>query len=152
MRLKLSSRMKVAPSARIAVRRLRHSSSLSPSAMASAGRPVATTEMTVASKVLPVPSTGASSRCSGVGPSMSCRTNGNSRAARACALLASSRKGKSPRRSTSRRSRACCTSAGDGCAGMSGKTDWDKLHPAIKDLFVDLRFPGDYTPASHKLL
>jgi hypothetical protein len=35
---------------------------------------------------------------------------------------------------------------------MYGKTDWDKLHPAIKDLLVDLRFRGDYTPASRKLL
>jgi hypothetical protein len=35
---------------------------------------------------------------------------------------------------------------------LYGKTDWDKLHPAIKDLVVDLRFRGDYTPATRKLI
>jgi hypothetical protein len=33
-----------------------------------------------------------------------------------------------------------------------GKTDWDKLNPAIKDLIVDLRFRGDYTPTSRELV
>ncbi len=31
-----------------------------------------------------------------------------------------------------------------------GKTDWDKLSPAIKDILVDLRFRGDYTPKSRE--
>lgn len=29
-----------------------------------------------------------------------------------------------------------------------GATDWDKLDPAIKDLLVDLRYRGDYTPGT----
>lgn len=33
-----------------------------------------------------------------------------------------------------------------------GKTDWDKLHPAVKDLVIDLRFRGDYTPATRELV
>lgn len=31
-----------------------------------------------------------------------------------------------------------------------GKTDWDKLDPAIKDILVDLRFRGDYTGDTRK--
>ena len=26
-----------------------------------------------------------------------------------------------------------------------GRTDWEQLHPAIKDVLVDLRYRGDYT-------
>ncbi len=33
-----------------------------------------------------------------------------------------------------------------------GKTDWDKLHPVIREVLVDLRFRGDYTPACRKFL
>ena len=33
-----------------------------------------------------------------------------------------------------------------------GTTDWDGLHPAIKDLVVDLRFRGDYTPGCRRFL
>lgn len=29
-----------------------------------------------------------------------------------------------------------------------GKTNWDKLKPVIKEILVDLRFRGDYTPTS----
>lgn len=31
-----------------------------------------------------------------------------------------------------------------------GATDWDKLDPAIKDILVDLKFRGDYSPAVRK--
>lgn len=31
-----------------------------------------------------------------------------------------------------------------------GKVDWDKLNPVIADLVVDLRYRGDYTPATRK--
>ena len=31
-----------------------------------------------------------------------------------------------------------------------GKTDWEKLNPAIKDILVDLRFRGDYTPKARE--
>jgi hypothetical protein len=33
-----------------------------------------------------------------------------------------------------------------------GRTDWGRLHAAIKDLLIDLRFRGDYTPKSRELL
>lgn len=33
-----------------------------------------------------------------------------------------------------------------------GPTHWDALHPAIKEVLVDLRFRGDYTPSSRKFL
>lgn len=33
-----------------------------------------------------------------------------------------------------------------------GATDWDALHPVIKDVLVDLRFRGDYTPACRRFL
>ncbi|AWM36980.1 hypothetical protein GobsT_51380 [Gemmata obscuriglobus] len=33
-----------------------------------------------------------------------------------------------------------------------GKVDWDKLDPKVRDVLVDLRFRGDYTPASRKLV
>lgn len=33
-----------------------------------------------------------------------------------------------------------------------GKTDWEKLHPAIRDLLVDLRYRGDYTGTTRKLV
>ncbi|MCK8600115.1 pesticin C-terminus-like muramidase [Desulfoferrobacter suflitae] len=31
-----------------------------------------------------------------------------------------------------------------------GGTDWEQLHPAIKDILVDLRYRGDYTPFTRK--
>ncbi|CAD2266708.1 hypothetical protein B6N17_001030 [Stutzerimonas stutzeri] len=33
-----------------------------------------------------------------------------------------------------------------------GATDWDALHPKIKDMLVDLRYRGDYTPNIRSLL
>ena len=30
------------------------------------------------------------------------------------------------------------------------EVDWEKLHPAIKDMVIDLRFRGDYTPTTRK--
>ncbi len=33
-----------------------------------------------------------------------------------------------------------------------GATDWDALHPAIKEVLVDLRFRGDYTPSCRRFL
>lgn len=33
-----------------------------------------------------------------------------------------------------------------------GKTEWSKLDPAIKEVLIDLRFRGDYTPESRRLL
>lgn len=33
-----------------------------------------------------------------------------------------------------------------------GATDWDGLDPTIKEILVDLRFRGDYTPASRRFL
>lgn len=33
-----------------------------------------------------------------------------------------------------------------------GETDWEKLNPAIRDVVVDLRFRGDYSPATRKLI
>jgi hypothetical protein len=33
-----------------------------------------------------------------------------------------------------------------------GATDWDSLHEGIKEILVDLRFRGDYTPASRRFL
>jgi hypothetical protein len=33
-----------------------------------------------------------------------------------------------------------------------GKTDWDTLNPILKEVLVDLKFRGDYTPASRKLI
>ena len=33
-----------------------------------------------------------------------------------------------------------------------GATDWDALHQVIKDVLVDLRFRGDYTPSCRKFL
>ncbi|GAB6388944.1 pesticin C-terminus-like muramidase [Stutzerimonas marianensis] len=33
-----------------------------------------------------------------------------------------------------------------------GATDWDALHPKIKDMLVDLRYRGDYTPDIRALL
>lgn len=43
-------------------------------------------------------------------------------------------------------------SAKPDCVAAFGKVDWDKIHPAIRDIFVDLKFRGDYTPASRKLV
>ncbi len=33
-----------------------------------------------------------------------------------------------------------------------GATDWDALHPTIKEVLVDLRFRGDYTPTTRRFL
>ncbi|MEO3430440.1 hypothetical protein AAFN88_16400 [Pelagibius sp. CAU 1746] len=33
-----------------------------------------------------------------------------------------------------------------------GATDWDGLHEGIREILVDLRFRGDYTPASRRFL
>lgn len=33
-----------------------------------------------------------------------------------------------------------------------GKTDWDKLNSAIKDITIDLKFRGDYTGTSRKII
>lgn len=33
-----------------------------------------------------------------------------------------------------------------------GKTEWAQLSPKIKDVLVDLRFRGDYTPSSRRLI
>jgi hypothetical protein len=38
------------------------------------------------------------------------------------------------------------------CVDAYGKVDWDKTHPAIRDIAVDLKFRGDYTTASRKLI
>ncbi|HYJ31122.1 MAG TPA: hypothetical protein VEW25_12370 [Allosphingosinicella sp.] len=43
-------------------------------------------------------------------------------------------------------------SAKPDCVAAFGKVDWDKAHPAIRDILVDLKFRGDYTPASRKLV
>ena len=34
--------------------------------------------------------------------------------------------------------------AKDDCVAKYGKVDWDKVHPAIRDIIVDLKFRGDY--------
>ena len=36
------------------------------------------------------------------------------------------------------------------CVAAYGNVDWDALDPKIKDLLVDLRYRGDYTPAVRK--
>lgn len=41
-------------------------------------------------------------------------------------------------------------SAKPDCVAAFGKVDWDSADPAIRDIFVDLKFRGDYTPASRK--
>jgi hypothetical protein len=33
-----------------------------------------------------------------------------------------------------------------------GPVDWDRLHPAIKDLVIDLRYRGDYTDRTRKVV
>lgn len=33
-----------------------------------------------------------------------------------------------------------------------GETDWEKLHSAIKDITIDLKFRGDYTGAARKVI
>lgn len=33
-----------------------------------------------------------------------------------------------------------------------GATDWDRLHPAIREVLVDLRYRGDYTSACRRFL
>lgn len=44
--------------------------------------------------------------------------------------------------------KAICTS--DAVERLYGKTAWDQLHPAIRDLVIDLRYRGDYTPTSRE--
>jgi hypothetical protein len=34
------------------------------------------------------------------------------------------------------------------CVAKFGVVDWDGTHPAIRDIIVDLKFRGDYTPGS----
>lgn len=41
-------------------------------------------------------------------------------------------------------------SDGDSCRSTYGKVDWDKLNPAVLDIFVDLKFRGDWSPATRK--
>lgn len=41
-------------------------------------------------------------------------------------------------------------SDGDSCRQAYGAVDWDKVHPAILDIFVDLKFRGDWSPATRK--
>ncbi|CAM2063984.1 hypothetical protein SCOR_01375 [Sulfidibacter corallicola] len=38
------------------------------------------------------------------------------------------------------------------CVAKYGPVDWTNLHPKIKDVLVDLRFRGDYTPKSRLLI
>ena len=33
-----------------------------------------------------------------------------------------------------------------------GNTDWNNLHPAIKEVLIDLQFRGDYTPETRKII
>ena len=41
-------------------------------------------------------------------------------------------------------------SNGKLCRERFGTVDWDKVKPAILDIFVDMKFRGDYTPATRK--
>jgi hypothetical protein len=43
-------------------------------------------------------------------------------------------------------------SAKPDCVAAYGKVDWDKTHPAIRDIAVDLKFRGDYTSETRKLV
>jgi len=43
-------------------------------------------------------------------------------------------------------------SAKPDCVAAFGAVDWDKTDPAIRDILVDLKFRGDYTPASRRLV
>lgn len=36
------------------------------------------------------------------------------------------------------------------CVEIYGAVDWDNLEPKIRDIMIDLRYRGDYTPASRK--
>ena len=38
------------------------------------------------------------------------------------------------------------------CVEIYGKVEWDELNVAIKEVLVDLRYRGDYTPASRRLI
>ena len=38
------------------------------------------------------------------------------------------------------------------CVKLYGKVDWVELNDAIKEVIVDLRYRGDYTPISRKLI
>ena len=38
------------------------------------------------------------------------------------------------------------------CVKLYGKVDWNELNDVIKDVIVDLRYRGDYTPKSRKLI
>ncbi|AOT08498.1 hypothetical protein [Pseudoalteromonas luteoviolacea] len=36
------------------------------------------------------------------------------------------------------------------CVEVYGPVDWENLHPKIKDILIDLRYRGDYTPATRR--
>ncbi|KZN32459.1 hypothetical protein [Pseudoalteromonas luteoviolacea] len=36
------------------------------------------------------------------------------------------------------------------CVDAYGAVDWENLHPKIKDIIIDLRYRGDYTPATRR--
>ncbi|MCF2858009.1 hypothetical protein L1286_11050 [Pseudoalteromonas sp. SMS1] len=36
------------------------------------------------------------------------------------------------------------------CVDAYGAVDWDNLHPKIKDIIIDLRYRGDYTPTTRR--
>jgi hypothetical protein len=38
------------------------------------------------------------------------------------------------------------------CVAAYGKVDWERTHPAIRDIIVDLRFRGDYTGDTRKFI
>jgi hypothetical protein len=38
------------------------------------------------------------------------------------------------------------------CVAKYGAVDWQNAHPAVRDLMVDLKFRGDYTPDSRKIV
>jgi hypothetical protein len=40
----------------------------------------------------------------------------------------------------------------DRASTKYGPCDWDKLHPAIQELIVDLKYRGDYTPHSREVI
>jgi hypothetical protein len=46
------------------------------------------------------------------------------------------------------RTRKLCTS--EAVVKEYGTVDWDKLHPALRDLVIDLRYRGDYTDRTRK--
>lgn len=38
----------------------------------------------------------------------------------------------------------------DDCVAAYGPVDWENLEPKIKDILIDLRYRGDYTPSSRR--